>query len=115
MKSVQIRTYFWSIFSCIWTEYRKIRTRNNTIFGHFSRSGYLNNYFLNFLVFTFLLFKHAIKCVSDQYNTEEICDKAIDTYAHALKFVSDCFKTQKMCNNVVNTYFFCNTIRSSIL
>ena len=31
VKSVQIRSYFWS-------EYRKIRTRNNSLFGHFSRS-----------------------------------------------------------------------------
>ena len=30
--------YFWSVFSCIQAEYRKIRTRNNTVFGHFSRS-----------------------------------------------------------------------------
>ena len=29
MKSVQIRSYFWSVFSCI-------RTRNNSLFGHFS-------------------------------------------------------------------------------
>ena len=44
--SVQIRSYFWSLFSCIRTEYgdlgrseyRKIRTRNNSVFGHFSRS-----------------------------------------------------------------------------
>ena len=39
-----MRTYFWSVFSCIRTEYgdfftyRKIRTRNNSVFGHFSRS-----------------------------------------------------------------------------
>ena len=45
VKSVQIRSYFWSVFSCIRTEYgdlrskyRKIRTRNNSVFGHFSRS-----------------------------------------------------------------------------
>ena len=51
VKSVQIRSYFWSVFSCIWTEYgdlqsnlriqskyRKIRTRNNSVLGHFSRS-----------------------------------------------------------------------------
>ena len=44
--SVQIRSYFWSLFSCIRTEYgdlgrseyRKIRTSNNSVFGHFSRS-----------------------------------------------------------------------------
>ena len=38
VKSVLIRSYFWSVFSCIQSEYRKIRTRNNSIFGHFSRS-----------------------------------------------------------------------------
>ena len=31
VKSVQIRSYFWSVLSCI-------RTRNNSVFGHFSRS-----------------------------------------------------------------------------
>ena len=36
---VQIRSYFWSVFSCIRTEYGKIRTRNNSVFGDFSRSG----------------------------------------------------------------------------
>ena len=38
VKSVQIRKHFWSVCSCIWTEYRKVRTRNNSVFGHFSRS-----------------------------------------------------------------------------
>ena len=38
VKSVQIRSYFWSVFSCIQSEYRKIRTRNNSVFGHFSRT-----------------------------------------------------------------------------
>ena len=52
VKSIQIRSYFWPVFSCIWTEYgdllrlrrfiqseyRKIRTRNNSVFGHFSHS-----------------------------------------------------------------------------
>ena len=38
VKSVQIRSYFWSIFSCIWTEYRQIWNRNNSAFEHFSRS-----------------------------------------------------------------------------
>ena len=32
IKSVQIRSFFWS-------EYSKIRTRKNSVFGHFSRSG----------------------------------------------------------------------------
>ena len=38
VKSVQIQSCFWSVFSCLQTEHRKIRTRNNSVFGHFSRS-----------------------------------------------------------------------------
>ena len=38
VKSVQIRSYFWAVFSCIRNEYRKIQTRNSSVFGHFSRS-----------------------------------------------------------------------------
>ena len=38
--SVQIRSFFWSVYSCIRTEHRKKRTRKNSVFGHFSRSGY---------------------------------------------------------------------------
>ena len=50
VKSIQIRSYFWSVFSRIRNEYGyfvslriqsecgKIRTRNNSVFGHFSRS-----------------------------------------------------------------------------
>ena len=39
VKSVQIRSSFWSVFSCIriQSEYRKIRSRNNSVFGHISR------------------------------------------------------------------------------
>ena len=38
VKSFQIRSYFWPVFYCIRIEYRKIRTRNNSVFGQFSRS-----------------------------------------------------------------------------
>ena len=51
VKSVQILSFFWSVFSCIQAnmgiyavnfriqpEYRKIRTRRNSVFAHFSRS-----------------------------------------------------------------------------
>ena len=34
VKSVQIRSDFWSVFFCIQSEYRKIRTRNYSVFGH---------------------------------------------------------------------------------
>ena len=33
-----MRSYFWSVFSCIQSEYRNIRTRYNSVFGHFLRS-----------------------------------------------------------------------------
>ena len=35
VKSVQIRSYFWSVFFRIQSEYRKIQTINNSMFGHF--------------------------------------------------------------------------------
>ena len=38
VKSIQIRNYFWSVFFRIHSEYRNIRARNNSVFGHFSRS-----------------------------------------------------------------------------
>ena len=44
VKSVQIRRYFWFVFSCIRTEYRKIQTINNSVFEHFSRSKWLKRY-----------------------------------------------------------------------
>ena len=53
VKSVQIRSYVWSVFSCIRTEYanlriqpkyRKILTRNNSVFGHFSHSEHAKKY-----------------------------------------------------------------------
>ena len=35
LKSFQIRSFFWSVFSRIRTEYGKIWTRKNSVFGHF--------------------------------------------------------------------------------
>ena len=37
MKSDQIRSFFWSVFSRIQSEYGKIRTRKNSVFGHFTQ------------------------------------------------------------------------------
>ena len=38
VKSIQMQSFFWSAFSWIQSEYRKIWNRKNSIFGHFSRS-----------------------------------------------------------------------------
>ena len=45
VKSVQIRSCFWSVISFIRTEYSKMRTRKNSAFGHFSLSVKTVNYF----------------------------------------------------------------------
>ena len=39
MKSAQIRSFFWSVFSTVWTDCGKTRAiKNISVFGHFSRS-----------------------------------------------------------------------------
>ena len=38
VKSIQVRSFFSSVFSRGWTEYGKIRTRKNSVSGHFLRS-----------------------------------------------------------------------------
>ena len=38
LKSVQIRSFFWSVFSYIQSKYRKMRTRKYSVFGYFSLS-----------------------------------------------------------------------------
>ena len=60
VKSVQIQSYFWSVFSCIQSEYRKTRTRNNSVFGHFSRSAHNSGPALR-LVFKFCTMKGVRK------------------------------------------------------
>ena len=64
VKTVQIQGYLWSIFSCIWTEYRKIRTRNNSVFGHFSRGSFAHNFQEDQLYRTLLgnIFSIAASC-----------------------------------------------------
>ena len=38
LKSVQITSFFWSGFSRIQSEYGKVQTGKNSVFGHFSHS-----------------------------------------------------------------------------
>ena len=53
VKCVQIRSYFWSVFFCVRTEYRKIRTRNNSVFGLISRSDKFDQMIKNSALFLF--------------------------------------------------------------
>ena len=39
VKSVQMRSFLWSVFSCIQSGFRKVRTGINFVFGQFSRCG----------------------------------------------------------------------------
>ena len=55
VKSVQIRSYFWSVSLRIQSEYRKIRTRNNLKFGHFTQ--WLSQRFINITVIVFIIFE----------------------------------------------------------
>ena len=66
MKSVQIRNFFWSVFSCLYfpvfglnteiysvhlriqPKYRKKQTRKNSAFEHFSRSADILEIFIDF-------------------------------------------------------------------
>ena len=61
VKSVQIRTFFWSIFSCIQSEFRKIRTRKNSKFWHFSRSVYT----CEFHAYVWTLMSISLHCWTD--------------------------------------------------
>ena len=38
VKSIQMQSFFWSVFSRIQSKYEKMRMRKNSVFGHFSRS-----------------------------------------------------------------------------
>ena len=35
-----------------------------------------------------------------------MCDKVVSTYPSAITFVPECFMTQEICNKAVNSYFF---------
>ena len=64
VKSIQIRSYFWAVFSCI-------RTRNNSVFGHFSRSDPLSTQ----VAHVFIMCKLIQKCVFQQnFHTQKLCE-----------------------------------------
>ena len=84
VKSVQIRSFFWSVFSRIQSEYGKIRTGKNSVFGHFSRSVKLSSLYCGYVLernkqkkkeYFFIL---IVSCLnSDHQNTQK---KTIQSY-----------------------------------
>ena len=73
VKSVQIRSYFWSVFSYIRTEYRKIRTRNNSVLGPFSRS-------VPFRLYVPLRFNAEINIEAPLLQRDMFCEEPSKTY-----------------------------------
>ena len=69
VKSVQIRSSFWSVLSRIRFEYGKIRTRENYIFGHFLRSHSDNNqvHLCKYFNFTPIIFHTHIKKIGRRF------------------------------------------------
>ena len=64
--------------------------------------------------------KHAVKklpyplrYVTDQYKTQQMCDKAILENGGTLKSIPDCYKNEEVCNKAVDNYpefFFMNDL-----
>ena len=79
VKSVQIRSFFWSVFPCIRTEYRKLRTRKNSAYGHFSRS-----YFLGIFQ---KLFKVIAVANSGNTNCRNRMNLSFSTFFHFLQLI----------------------------
>ena len=84
VKSVQMRSFFWSVFSSIWTEYGeirsiqsecgKIRTRKSSVLGHFSCSECHNKWgkvFKNGLSKFFSRLLNTLSQISQAYKKKE--------------------------------------------
>ena len=46
-----------------------------------------------------------LKYCHDKYRTQEICDKAVDSYLQALNFLTDWSVTSKTVENFIILYF----------
>ena len=46
----------------------------------------------------------VIRYVTNQYNTQKMCDKVILENGGAINFVADCYENEKMCNKAINNY-----------
>ena len=71
VKSVQMWSYFLSVFSCIQSEYREIRARNNSVFGHFSRSAVIVEYIRLYVIIVGIycyLEREIFKCLTFYVN-----------------------------------------------
>ena len=72
-EKLPVTELFWSIFLLIWTENRKIRTRNNSVSGHVSRSVTIG---LSLFIFTGVGRVISVWFVSDFFNQWLFCEFA---------------------------------------
>ena len=47
---------------------------------------------------------YLLRYVTGQYNTQQMCNKAILENGGTLKSILDCYKIQGMCNKAVDNY-----------
>ena len=72
VKSVQIRSLFWFVFSCIQSRYRKIWTRKNSALGHFSCSACESKKSCNITWSVWVFFTFLEKRRPNEYCSKEI-------------------------------------------
>ena len=115
MKSAQIRSYFWSLFSRIQTEYvaifvslrilsecGKIRTRNNPVCGHFLRSARIHT-FRRFLLQTFIKIKSNTEIKTFTLNSTKFFETfRIPNFQNNYLVISKSYKVQRIYNNHVS-------------
>ena len=90
VESVQIRSFFWSLFSCI-------RTRNNSVFGHFSRNiGFQKRFPCTAILFISMFFRSSCSKFSSKQVFLKISQILQET--HLLEYLSDKVASLKVCN-----------------
>ena len=93
VKSVQIRSFFWSVFSRIQSECGKIRTRKNSVFGHAVYDSRNVSKSRSFFVFDY---------IPDKCKTQEICNLAVSLYPSFIVYCPYKYITQEMCDEAVD-------------
>ena len=84
VKKIQIQSFVWSVFYCIQSEHRKIRTRKKSVFGHFSRNGNINTIRSIFLRKQHHHFPSKKECAMETFSKLNFKRVAIFKYWHKI-------------------------------
>ena len=127
MKSVNIPSFFWSVFSRIRAENGKIRTRKNFIFGPLSRKEMFINHFcsmflfyilsqpfyIGFLVFSGVInWEHWPEMVSLKYRNSLVISKLLRWFCYVNRsnsidyaiIVVEIYGMQKLSRKIFRTF-----------